>query len=129
MAGDPRVRRLLQEVLESRRTPEEVCRDCPELLPEVRLRWQRLVSIEARIGALLPEPPSTSGAVAPPSGHRIDDPPHIFGYHVDAVLGHGLTAYDAGRPARPSDRPPGREPAGQADRLQRRRRKAYSFMG
>ena len=62
MAGDPRVQQLLEEVLESRRTPEEVCRDCPELLPEVRLRWQRLESIQARIGALLPEPESTSGA-------------------------------------------------------------------
>ena len=54
MAGDPRVHQLLEEVLESQRTPEEVCRDCPELLPEVRLRWERLESIQARIGALLP---------------------------------------------------------------------------
>ena len=62
MAADPRVRQLLEEFLDTERTPEEVCRDCPERLPEVRLRWQRLESIQALIGALLSEPASTSGA-------------------------------------------------------------------
>ncbi len=89
MAADPRVQQLLEEVLDTKRTPEEVCRDCPELLPELRLRWQRLESIQARIGALLPEPASTSGADAAPPAHRIDDAPHIPGYQVEAVLGHG----------------------------------------
>ncbi len=42
MAGDLRVPQLVEEVLESRCTPEEVCRDCPELFTEVPLRWQRL---------------------------------------------------------------------------------------
>ena len=39
MAGNPDVLALLEEMLDSGRTPEEVCRDCPELLPEVRRRW------------------------------------------------------------------------------------------
>ncbi len=89
MDTDPRVQQLLEEVLESQRTPEEVCRDCPELLPEVRLRWQRLESIQARIGALLPAASTASVVNAAPSAHRIDDPPHIPGYEVQAVLGHG----------------------------------------
>ena len=89
MAADPRVQQLLEEVLESRRTPEEVCRDHPELLAEVRLRWQRFESIQARIGALLPEPESTSGVDAAPAAYRVDDPPHIPGYEVEGVLGHG----------------------------------------
>ena len=38
MAGDPRVRALLEAILESRCTPEEACKDCPELLDEVP-RW------------------------------------------------------------------------------------------
>ena len=89
MAADPRVQQLLEEVLESRRSPDEVCRDHPELLPEVRLRWQRLESIQARIGALLPEPGSTSELEGTPSAFAIGDPPHIPGYQVEAVLGHG----------------------------------------
>ena len=41
MDGDPRVRQLLEELLDSEQTPEEVCHHCPELLPEVHRRWQR----------------------------------------------------------------------------------------
>jgi WD40 repeat protein len=89
MAGDPRVEQLLEEILETRRTPEEVCRDFPALLPEVRLRWQRLRSVRDRIGALFPEPTSTPGAGATSPSGRIDEPPHIPGYEVEAVLGHG----------------------------------------
>ena len=33
---------LLEEILESDRTPEEVCQDCPELLTEVRHRLRRV---------------------------------------------------------------------------------------
>jgi DMSO/TMAO reductase YedYZ molybdopterin-dependent catalytic subunit/predicted DNA-binding protein (UPF0251 family) len=36
MASNPQVLELLEEVLNSGKTPEEVCRDCLELLPEVR---------------------------------------------------------------------------------------------
>ena len=36
MDADSRVRRLLDELLDSEQTPEAVCRDCPELLSEVR---------------------------------------------------------------------------------------------
>src|SRR6202043_1544893 len=41
MASNPQVHRLLKEMLELGKTPEEVCRDCPELLPEVRQRWRQ----------------------------------------------------------------------------------------
>ena len=40
MVGNPRVLELLEEMLNSGLTPEEACRDCPELLSEVRQRWQ-----------------------------------------------------------------------------------------
>jgi eukaryotic-like serine/threonine-protein kinase len=40
MAGNPQVLGLLEEMLDSGKTPEEVCRDCPDLLAEVRQRWQ-----------------------------------------------------------------------------------------
>jgi eukaryotic-like serine/threonine-protein kinase len=59
MAADPRIQQLVEEVLESRRSPKEVCRDHPELLAEVRLRWRSRESIQARIGNLFPEAEST----------------------------------------------------------------------
>ena len=46
MPGDPRVKRLLEEILESDRTPEEVCQACPELLTEVRHRLGRVRALE-----------------------------------------------------------------------------------
>jgi serine/threonine-protein kinase len=60
MADNPQVLGLLEEMLDSGKTPEEACRDCPELLPEVRRRWQEFCRIDAGIGALLP------GLGAPP---------------------------------------------------------------
>ena len=48
MSGDPRVRSLLEEILESHRTPEEVCQACPELLAEVRARLRRCASSKSK---------------------------------------------------------------------------------
>ncbi len=56
MPGDPRVKRLLEEILESDRTPEEVCQACPELLTEVRHRLRRVRALEAEVEALFPTP-------------------------------------------------------------------------
>ena len=42
MSNEPRVQELLDEILDSERTPEEVCGVCPELLQEVRKRWLQM---------------------------------------------------------------------------------------
>src|SRR5262245_36310252 len=88
MAGNPRVLGLLEEMLDSGKTPEEMCRDCPELLPEVRQRWQAFRLIDAQVEALLPEPgrPADTGPITqgPPAGS-----PQVPGYEVEAVLGQG----------------------------------------
>jgi hypothetical protein len=55
MASDPRVQELLEELLESGDTPEEVCRHSPEMLPEVIERWQRLHACDAQLDAWFPE--------------------------------------------------------------------------
>ena len=47
MSDELRVQQLLDEILDSERTPEEVCADCPELLAEVRQRWH-VVRVEPR---------------------------------------------------------------------------------
>ena len=54
MGGNPQVLRLLEEMLDSGKTPEEVCRDCPELLAEVHQRWQEFCRIDAQLRTLLP---------------------------------------------------------------------------
>src|SRR5262249_54777767 len=88
MASDPQVLRLLEEMLDSGKTSEEVCRDCPELLPEVRRRWQQFQLIDAQVRTLLPglATGSDAGATAPPG----NVPPAAFGrYQVRDILGAG----------------------------------------
>ena len=58
MTGNPQVLGLLEEMLDSGKTPDEVCRDCPELLPEVRqlLRQQQPRPVQAALHRLLGNP-------------------------------------------------------------------------
>lgn len=84
-APDPRVEHLVDELLDSHSTPEEVCADCPELLPQVRSYLRQIRWVDAELNALFPE-----------SGDRprlvpADEPelPRILGYEVESVLGRG----------------------------------------
>ncbi len=89
MDVEPRVRLLLEELLDSERSPEDVCRDCPELLPQVRERWRRKLACDAQLDALFPAPEPN-----PPIGERSSnssstDLPRIPGHELLEVLGHG----------------------------------------
>jgi serine/threonine-protein kinase len=89
MTDEPRVRQLLDEIFDSERTPEEVCSDCPELLPEVRRRWQRIRLVDAELDALFPTPapgPGTDTQAPWRLGARL---PEVPGYDVEGVLGRG----------------------------------------
>jgi serine/threonine-protein kinase len=88
VSDDPRVEQLLDELCDSQATPEEVCRSCPELLPQVRERWRQLRRIEAEVDALFPNPPGP-GAGGPPSASDAAALPRVPGYEVEAVLGRG----------------------------------------
>ena len=86
MPDDPRVERLIEEMLDSGSSAEEVCRDTPELLHRVREGWRRFRALEARIDELFPEPGSggDDGSVLPE-----DDLPRVPGYELIRVVGHG----------------------------------------
>ncbi len=89
MAGNPDIRALLEEMIDTGRTAEEVCRDCPELLAEVRERWQNLRLVDQAFDELLPVPETPQDAarmLAPPLPA---DLPQVPGYRVEAVLGRG----------------------------------------
>src|SRR5262245_23190679 len=88
MASDERVFALLEEVLDSGRSPEDVCSGYPELLPEVQKRWKQFGPIDAEFGALFPQSDSSGGAN---TGNvvRVAALPQILGYEIEMVLGHG----------------------------------------
>jgi serine/threonine-protein kinase len=90
MANKPDVLALIEEMLDSGKTPEDVCRGWPELLPEVRRRWKLIRLVDGALAELFPDPetppPSAdaTGAVPHPGGL-----PQVPGYRVEAVLGRG----------------------------------------
>jgi hypothetical protein len=54
MSDEERIRDLLVQILESKRTPEEVCAADIELLPKVRARWERLQRVGDQVDELFP---------------------------------------------------------------------------
>jgi serine/threonine-protein kinase len=86
MSDDPRVQQLLDELLDSDATPEQVCASCPELLPQLRRRWLSMQRVRADLDVLFPPVMETG----PPTASQPDGAlPRIAGYEVDAVLGRG----------------------------------------
>src|SRR6267142_1768569 len=87
MPDDPRVDQLLEDLLDSGGTPEEACRTCPELLPQVRAGWQRLRALKTEVNALFHDFPFSSGGTLSP--RPTAELPRIRGYEVREVLGRG----------------------------------------
>src|SRR5579864_2532130 len=89
MADEPRVQELLDQILDSDCTPEEVCSSCPELLPVVRKRWQQMRIVAWELEALFPTPGHDAGSDALESLDHYAELPRVPGYEVEAVLGRG----------------------------------------
>lgn len=88
MTDDPRISKLLEEVLDSHRTPESVCAAHPELLAEVRERFEKCRMVNFEIEALFPPPGEFAFAGRPPHSGPADLP-RVPGYEILGVLGHG----------------------------------------
>jgi serine/threonine-protein kinase len=85
MTDDPRLQQLLDQLLDTDATPEEVCAACPELLSTVRERWLKMRRVRAELEAFFPSP--TEAAAAPVEEEFLL--PQIPGYEVEVVLGRG----------------------------------------
>ena len=85
MPDNPRVIDLLDRIAESDATPEDVCYSCPELLSQVRTRWEEMRRAEAELDALFPATDETR-----PATEAVDATlPEIPGYEISSVLGVG----------------------------------------
>ena len=85
MPINPLVLELLVEVTESGRTAEEVCKDRPELLEELRACLRQLDSVRDELDALFPEDDGDVSALST----RPQSMPEIPGYDVGELLGRG----------------------------------------
>src|SRR5581483_3535858 len=89
MASDSAVFALLEEILDSGRTPEEVCRTCPELLPEVRRRWHAFRRVDRSLASLFPDQATPTRADANTAIIHPSELPQVPGYRVESLLGRG----------------------------------------
>jgi tRNA A-37 threonylcarbamoyl transferase component Bud32 len=89
MPDELRIQQLLEEMLDSQRTPEQVCADAPELLAEVRARWQQLKCIEYQVDALFPCDRDHVTVTHGSKARREIPLPEVEGYDMEAVLGRG----------------------------------------
>ncbi|MDB5390776.1 MAG: pknB 10, partial [Planctomycetaceae bacterium] len=89
MPVDPRVQDLLEKLMESGRTVEEECVDCPELLTQVQERWEWLRACDARLDAMFPLPESKSLVRTSTFLRAAVHLPTIPGYEIQQVLGRG----------------------------------------
>src|SRR5262245_30777265 len=85
MDDQSRVRELLEQILASDCTPDEACREDPDLLPVVRERLRQLRSVEARVAACFPARDALSGVRRRTAG----SPPTIPGYDMQEMVGCG----------------------------------------
>jgi serine/threonine-protein kinase len=88
MADESRIARILDELFDDRLTPEEACRDHPELLEEVRKQWKRMSALQAKLEARFPTARMQLGEDSQAQG-PFAQLPQIAGYEVEGVLGQG----------------------------------------
>jgi serine/threonine-protein kinase len=89
MGDEPQVRSLLEEALNSGRSPEEVCASHPELLEEVRSRWLRIRGLAHDLERAFPSSGATIVGERDPDRAMPSALPRIPGYELDSVIGHG----------------------------------------
>ena len=89
MKSDERILQLLESLLDSDSTPDQVCSDCPELLPAVMERWKRVREVEAEVEAIFPSGRllRANGSMRPPL--LGGEAPAISGYELLGILGRG----------------------------------------
>ena len=88
MSDERRIRELLEHILESNCDPEEACAECPELLPKVRKRLERMRNVENQIVAFFPSSDAEKNIppIAPLASGAL---PQIVSYEVESILGRG----------------------------------------
>ncbi len=88
MAGERDLRHLLEVILDTGKSPEEVCQDAPELLTEVRARLRCVRRLQAQLDVMLPSSAGPEAGTTAPKPWTAK-PPQLSGYEVQDELGRG----------------------------------------
>jgi serine/threonine-protein kinase len=87
--SDPRVMELLEDILDSGRTPEEACAGCPELLCAVHERLRGCYGVDAELDAMFPPSGATPAGEDTAGVDAAAELPEVPGYDVESVIGRG----------------------------------------
>ncbi len=87
--ADSSLMQIVSRVLNSGCTPEEACKDSPELLPEVREQLRQIRSMDLRVEELFPVTQSARADAVWEPARAVEDLPRVPGHDVLSVLGHG----------------------------------------
>lgn len=88
MKEDSRVRSLLEEALNSGRTPDDVCVDNPNLLDVVWARWHRIRALSDVLECVFPSPERDEDSIVASTNASVDLP-RIPGYELSGIIGSG----------------------------------------
>ena len=88
MTDNQRILQLLENLMDSGASPEEVCSEYPQLLPDLRAQWNQCQRIDAQIDELFGSSQVSDGNSSDLSDSETDLP-HVPGYYALAVLGRG----------------------------------------
>lgn len=89
MSEDDLIDDLVEEILDTGRTPEDVCTARPELLEAVQQRLAKLRAVQAQVDWLFPPTEGGANALLQSLGENDVTLPEIPGYEMLAVLGRG----------------------------------------
>jgi serine/threonine-protein kinase len=89
MSERQRIFDLLESMLDSGSTPEQVYADCPGLLPMVREQWVRIRALESGLDLLFPSPKPVEEADENQQLRLWQGRPQIPGYEIGEILGRG----------------------------------------
>lgn len=89
MVGDPRIAALLERILDTECTPEEACRECPELLPVVRAELNQLRILQDELAAIFPQRSNSGFASDAVIGISAKTLPDMPGYDHLELIGSG----------------------------------------
>jgi tetratricopeptide (TPR) repeat protein/tRNA A-37 threonylcarbamoyl transferase component Bud32 len=89
MPDEALILELLQKLLDSGQTPEEICAEHPELLSPLKARLAEYQSVDAQLEELFPSSSTGSGTTRGRPRRPSDALPQIPGYEVDSIIGQG----------------------------------------
>ena len=88
MTEHPRLRVLLDKLLNAQARLEDLCASHPDLQQELRARWRQISRVVSEVDLMFPSPLET-GATPLPFPQESTALPRIPGYEVETVLGRG----------------------------------------